>query len=250
MFGLLSVTGILCILIAEYLSHQLLWIAGIGILVLFLFYLVLYSKYEAWLAKKVNLYVLEYEKNHDIEKLKAGFAQWRPWAVTEYTKNAMTVNILAALLDESLFEEFTEEASRLRERAVTTHDWQLFHFYMAEYAKSTGDFAAADRENRICRELKEKLEKKNKMTKEPATARQSRRAFLRWLSFAIFLFAAGVVSAIISNMEINADYADTILSFGAGFASLSVLSAPVALVWLAVWLVRRAKEKKQGRSFS
>lgn len=237
LFGVLSVTVAILILFDTYLSYGLVWIVGIGILVLFVLFLVFYAKYNAWLTRKINPYVLAYREDHDIEKLKKGFAQWKPWMLTEYAKNSMTVNLLTALLEQPQTGEFMEEAQRLKERAVTTQEWEIYHFFMAEYAKRTGDSEAEERERRRSQELKEKAERKKQMAKEPATAAQSRRAFWLWLSFDVFLFAGGLLGGI-------ALRATALFSIGAAAFILSFFVFPVVVVWLIVWLMRRKRESQ------
>lgn len=246
LFGVLSVTAAILILFDTYLSYGLVWVAGIGILVLFVAFLVFYVNYNAWLVRKINPYVLAYREDHDIEKLKKGFARWKSWMLTEYAKNSMTVNLLTALLEQPRTGEFEEEAQKLKERAVTTQEWQIYHFFMAEYAKRTGDGEAEERERRLSQELKEKAERKKQMAKEPATAAQSRRAFLLWLSFDMFLFACGLFCFAGGFFHAIALQSTSLFSIAAAAFILSFFVLPIVIGWLAVWLMRRRKENQEN----
>lgn len=246
LFGILSVTVAILILFDTYLSYGLVWVVGIGILVLFVAFLVFYARYNAWLVRKINPYVLAYREDHDIEKLKKGFAQWKSWMLTEYAQNSMTVNLLTALLEQPQTDEFMEEAQRLKERAVTTREWEIYHFFMAEYAKRTGDGEAEERERRLSQELKEKAEWKNRMAKEPATAAQSRRAFLLWLSFDVFFLMCGLVCFAGGALRAIALHSTSLFSIAAAALILSFFVFPVVIVWLALWRVRCRKEKQEG----
>lgn len=246
LFTVLAITAAVLVLFDTYLTYGLFWIIGIGVIVLFFLFLVFYVNYNAWLASKINPYIRAYEEDHDIEKLKKGFEKWRRWTVTSYSKDSMTVNLLSALLEQLKYGEFEKEARKLKERAVTTQEWQIYHFFMAEYANRIGDYAAEESERRISQELKEKTERVKGAVKEPATASQSRRAFWLWFSFDIFLFMCGLFSLAGGVFRAAALQNTALFSVAAAAFFLSFLAFPVVIMWLVIWLKRRRMECQEG----
>lgn len=239
LFLTLAATGGALVFCDKFLSYRMFWVVGVAAVILFFGYVVLYAKYNAWLACKLNPYILDYQNDHDIEKLKKGFEQWESWAVTGGSKNSMSVNLLNAYLGQYLMEEFAAEAEKLKERAFTTQEWVIYHSYMAEYAKCIGDHAAEEKERRICRELGEKAARKRGTSNEPATAGQSRRAFWLWFSLDLFLFAGSLVCAAFFRNS-------PMFSVGVGAFIFSGFMLPVVLGWLVIWLKRRLEEKKRN----
>ena len=61
------------------------WIAVVVFLALLALCFFAYCRYERWLAKKLNPYVVAYQSDHDLEKLKQGLDHWRPWALSRHS---------------------------------------------------------------------------------------------------------------------------------------------------------------------
>lgn len=76
-----------------------------------------YCKYEHWLAKKLNPYVVSYQSDHNLENLKQGLDRWRPWAFSKHSKNIITANWFSALLDQQRWTEAEETLEQFLHRA-------------------------------------------------------------------------------------------------------------------------------------
>lgn len=232
MFCVLAVTAALCISCPVYAV----WLILLAAVVLLLVWIVVPMKYDDWIAKKINPYLLEYQQIHNLDKLESGLKQWQPWAITKVSRNMMQVNWFCALLEQERWEESQKVLAQIKQHAKTTIDWVNYHLLMAEYAKKIGDKQLAESESQLSDQLKTKMLTKKSNPKEPATAQQSKQAFSLWLLFVMFLMIGGGVCATL--------FPESILGeLGAGAVTMSLFALPVAVVWLVVWLVRRQKEK-------
>ena len=70
------------------------WIAVVVFLALLALCFFAYCKYEHWLAKKLNPYVVAYQSDHNLENLKQGLDRWRPWALSKHSKNIITSELV------------------------------------------------------------------------------------------------------------------------------------------------------------
>lgn len=231
MFCVLAATAALCMTCPTYA----LWLIVLAVVVGLIGWIVVPMKYDEWLAKKLNPYLLNYQQDHNFEKLEAGLNRWQPWAITKVSRNALLVNRFCALLEQERLEDARAVLEQIHKQATTVADQLNDHLLTAEYEKKVGDAALADRELRLAEELREKMNAKHSRPSGPPTARQSKRAFLLWLSFAAFLLIGGSVCAMVLPESILGD-------LGAEAVLVSFLALPVALVWLIVWMVRRHKE--------
>ncbi len=232
MFCVLAVTGLLCVSFPQYAV----WLLVFAAVVLFLTWILLPIKFDDWFARKINPCIQEYQREHNFEKLESELNRWRPWALTKTAQNAIQVNLFCALLEQERWEDARNALEQIKRQAKTVVDWMNYHLLMAEYAQNAGEPELEKSERRLSEELKEKIETKLKNPNQPATAQQSRTAFLQWISFAIFLFIGGSVWIYL--------FRDSALeSIGAGVFILSWLAFPIAMVWLMLWLVRQKKER-------
>lgn len=232
MFGVLALTGLLCII----LPLHTLWIFLIVLVVLVIAWLMIPIKYDDWLAKQINPCVIEYQQKHDLKKLENGIKRWRPWAITKTSRNMMQVNWFCALLEQEKWEAAENVLEEIKACAKTTVDWMNYHLLQVQYAEKTGNQVLADQERQLVMQLKAKVESKKSNGQEKATAKQCKQAFFCWISFALFLLVGGGVCTYLLQGSIYQD-----LSVGAVIVSFFAL--PVAVVWLVVWLMRKGKEK-------
>lgn len=78
-FSIAALSGAACLIYDHFFSYETMWIAVVVFLALLALCFFAYCKYERWLAKKLNPYVVAYQSDHDLEKLKQGLDRWRPW---------------------------------------------------------------------------------------------------------------------------------------------------------------------------
>lgn len=232
MFFVLTVTGLVCIICPQHVV----WMILSAMVVLFVLCIILPIKFDDWLAKKINPYILEYQQEHDLAKLESNLQKWHRWAITKTSRNMIQINWFCALLEQGQWKECRKVLEQIERQAKTTVDWMNYHLLMAEYAKKIGDEQLAKREIRLSEQFKTKLETKKNNPRETATARQSVHSFFLWLSFAGFLMIGGGVCVCLFPESVLGD-------LGAVAASLSLFALPVALVWLVVWIIRRRKEQ-------
>ena len=93
------------------------WIAVVVFLALLALCFFAYCKYEHWLAKKLNPYVVSYQSDHNLENLKQGLDRWRPWAFSKHSKNIITANWFSALLEQQRWTEAEETLEQFLHRA-------------------------------------------------------------------------------------------------------------------------------------
>lgn len=232
MFCVLAVTGLLCM---SFPLHTV-WIIVLAVVVLFIASLIVPIKFDDLLAKKINPYILEYQENHDLAKLESGLKRWRPWAITKESKNAIQLNWFCALLEQEQWEESRKVLEQIKQKAKTTVDWMNYHLLMAEYAKKIGDEQLEKNEKELSDLLKTKIEHKMQNPKESATAKQCKKSFFLWLSFALFLIISGCVCVFLFQESILGD-------LGASAVLVSFFALPVALIWFIIWMIRKQKEK-------
>ena len=219
----------------HFFSYETMWIAVVVFLVLLALCFFAYCKYERWLAKKLNPYVVSYQSDHNIENLKQGLDRWRPWALSKHSKNIITANWFSALLEQQRWTEAEETLEQFLHRAKNTQDKLGYHLLREDYARAIGDTKLEEQERLLSEQLKTQLGNKKGESRIPASAKESKYAFFCWLSFSVGLALFGIISNIATG--------DSILgSFGAGVFILGLFSFPVCLIWLILWLIRRRKE--------
>ena len=234
-FSIAAISGAACLIYDHFFSYETMWIAVVAILVLLVLYFFAYSKYERWLAKKLNPYVVAYQSDHNLEKLKQGFDRWRPWAFSKHSQNIITANWFFALLEQKQWTEAEETLEQFLRRAKNTQDKMGYHLLRGDYARAIGDAEMEEQERLLSEQLKTQLVNKKGESRVPANAKESKYAFFCWLSFCFGLALFGIIS--------NIAVGDSVLgSFGAGLFILSLFSFPVCLIWLILWLIRRRKD--------
>lgn len=77
-FSIAALSGAVCLIYDRFFSYETMWIAVVAFLVLLALCFFAYCKYERWLAKKLNPYVVAYQSDHNLENLKQGLDRWRP----------------------------------------------------------------------------------------------------------------------------------------------------------------------------
>lgn len=234
-FSIAALSGAACLIYDHFFSYETMWIAVVVFLVLLALCFFAYCKYERWLAKKLNPYVVSYQSDHNIENLKQGLDRWRPWAFSKHSKNIITANWFSALLDQQRWTEAEETLEQFLHRAKNTQDKLGYHLLREDYARAIGDTKLEEQERLLSEQLKTQLGNKKGESRVPASAKESKYAFFCWLSFSFGLALFGIISNIATG--------DSILgSFGAGVFILGLFSFPVCLIWLILWLIRRRKE--------
>lgn len=234
-FSIAALSGAACLIYDHFFSYETMWIAVVVFLVLLALCFFAYCKYERWLAKKLNPYVVSYQSDHNIENLKQGLDRWRPWAFSKHSKNIITANWFSALLEQQRWTEAEETLEQFLHRAKNTQDKLGYHLLREDYARAIGDTKLEEQERLLSEQLKTQLGNKKGESRVPASAKESKYAFFCWLSFSFGLALFGIISNIATG--------DSILgSFGAGVFILGLFSFPVCLVWLILWLIRRRKE--------
>ena len=115
------------------------WIADVAFLALLALCFFAYCKYERWLAKKLNPYVVAYQSDHNLEKLKQGLYHWRPWAFSKHSQNIITANWFSALLEQKRWAEAEETLEQFLRRAKSTQDKMGYHLLRGDDARAIGD---------------------------------------------------------------------------------------------------------------
>ena len=87
-FSIAALSGAACLIYDHFFSYETMWIAVVVFLALLALCFFAYCRYERWLAKKLNPYVVAYQSDHDLEKLKQGLDHWRPWALSRHSAGA------------------------------------------------------------------------------------------------------------------------------------------------------------------
>ena len=234
-FSIAALSGAVCLIYDHFFSYETMWIAVVAFLALLALCFFAYCRYECWLAKKLNPYVVAYQSDHDLEKLKQGLDHWRPWALSRHSKNIITANWFSALLEQKRWAEAEETLEQFLHQAKNTQDKIGYHLLRGDYARAIGDTELEKQERLLSEQLKTQLENKKGESRIPASAKESKYAFFCWLSFSVGLALFGIISNIATG--------DSILgSFGAGVFILGLFSFPVCLIWLILWLIRRRKE--------
>ena len=105
-----------------FFSYETMWIAVVAFLALLALCFFAYCRYECWLAKKLNPYVVAYQSDHDLEKLKQGLDHWRPWALSRHSQNIITANWFSALLEQKHWAEAEETLEQFLHRAKNKQD--------------------------------------------------------------------------------------------------------------------------------
>ena len=85
-FSIAALSGAACLIYDHFFSYETMWIAVVVFLALLALCFFAYCKYEHWLAKKLNPYVVSYQSDHNLENLKQGLDRWRPWAFSKHSK--------------------------------------------------------------------------------------------------------------------------------------------------------------------
>ena len=234
-FSIAALSGAACLIYDHFFSYETMWIAVVAFLMLLALCFFAYCKYERWLAKKLNPYVVSYQSDHNIENLKQGLDRWRPWAFSKHSKNIITANWFSALLEQQRWTEAEETLEQFLHRAKNTQDKLGYHLLREDYARAIGDTKLEEQERLLSEQLKTQLGNKKGESRVPANAKESKYAFFCWLSFSFGLALFGIISNIATG--------DSILgSVGAGLFILGLFSFPVCLIWLILWLIRRRKE--------
>lgn len=234
-FSIAALSGAACLIYDHFFSYETMWIAVIAFLALLALCFFAYFKYEHWLAKKLNPYVVPYQSDHNLENLKQGLDRWRPWAFSKHSKNIITANWFSALLEQQRWTEAEETLEQFLHRAKNTQDKIGYHLLRGDYARAIGDTKLEEQERLLSEQLKTQLGNKKGESRVPANAKESKYAFFCWLSFSFGLALFGIISNIATG--------DSILgSVGAGLFILGLFSFPVCLIWLILWLIRRRKE--------
>lgn len=234
-FSIAALSGVACLIYDHFFSYETMWIAVVVFLALLALCFFAYCKYERWLAKKLNPYVVAYQSDHNLENLKQGLDRWRPWAFSKHSKNIITANWFSALLEQQRWTEAEETLEQFWHRAKNTQDKIGYHLLREDYARAIGDTKLEEQERLLSEQLKTQLGNKKGESRVPANAKESKYAFFCWLSFSVGLALFGIISNIATG--------DSILgSVGAGLFILGLFSFPVCLIWLILWLIRRRKE--------
>ena len=235
LFSIAALSGVACLIYDHFFSYETMWIAVVVFLALLALCFFAYCKYEHWLAKKLNPYVVAYQSDHNLENLKHGLDRWRPWALSKHSKNIITANWFSALLEQQRWTEAEETLEQFLHRAKNTQDKIGYHLLRGDYARAIGDTKLEEQERLLSEQLKTQLGNKKGESRVPANAKESKYAFFCWLSFSFGLALFGIISNIATG--------DSILgSVGAGLFILGLFSFPVCLIWLILWLIRRRKE--------
>ncbi len=281
-FSIAALSGAACLIYNHFFSYETMWIAVVVFLALLALCFFAYCKYERWLAKKLNPYVVAYQRDHDLEKLKQGLDRWHPWAFSKHSKNIITANWFSALLEQKRWTEAEETLEQFLHRAKNTQDKMGYHLLRVEYARAIGDTESEEQERLLSEQLKTQLGNKKGESRVPASAKESKYAFFCWLSFSFGLALFGIISLLSEQLKTqlgnkkgesrvpasakeskyaffcwlsfsfglalfgiisNIATGDSILGlFGAGVFILGLFSFPVCLIWLILWLIRRRKE--------
>lgn len=229
MFFVLAITGVLCV----SFPSNVVWLVVLTAVVLFLAWILLPIKFDEWFAQKINPCIQEYQRDHDFVKLENELKRWRSLALTKAAKNTIQVNQFCALLEQERWENARKTLKEINLQSKTAVEWMNYHLLMSEYAQRVRDRELEKNERQLSEEFKSKIERELNNPKLTATAKQCRTAFLRWISFAAFLFiCGGIWIYLLRDSALN--------SVGSGAVVLSWFAFPVAVVWL----VRKNREKQ------
>lgn len=237
MFIVLSITAFFCTLFTPNIIWTIVFLA----VVLFIASIILPIKFDDWIAKKINPYIYEYQKEHNIEKFEKELNNLRRFALTKTSKEAIDVNLFSAFLEQGQFKNATEKLEQIKRRAKTSVEHMNYHLLKSEYAKKVGDTELEINEKQLGEELKTKIENTLKNPKQPATAQQCKTAFFCWISFSICLFiGGGIWTYLLRDFEIK--------FYGVMAIILSWFAFPVALVWFIIWIVKGKKENSASKN--
>lgn len=128
-FSIAALSGAACLIYDHFFSYETMWIAVVVFLALLALCFFAYCKYEHWLAKKINHYVVAYQSDHNLENLKHGLDRWRPWALSKHSKNIITANWFSALLEQQRWTEAKETLSSFCiEQKIRRINWGITCF--------------------------------------------------------------------------------------------------------------------------
>ena len=65
-FSIAALSGAACLIYDHFFSYETMWIAVVAFLMLLALCFFAYCKYERWLAKKLNPYVVAYQSDHNL----------------------------------------------------------------------------------------------------------------------------------------------------------------------------------------
>ena len=120
-----------------FFSYETMWIAVVVFLALLALCFFAYCKYEHWLAKKLNPYVVAYQSDHNLENLKQGLDRWRPWAFSKHSKNIITANWFSALLEQQRWTEAEETLEQFCiEQKIRRINWGITYFVKITQGRS------------------------------------------------------------------------------------------------------------------
>ena len=121
-----------------FFPYETMWIAVVVFLALLALCFFAYCKYEHWLAKKLNPYVVAYQSDHNLENLKQGLDRWRPWALSKHSKNIITANWFSALLEQQRWTEAEENfgADFCIEQKIRRINWGITYFVKITQGRS------------------------------------------------------------------------------------------------------------------
>lgn len=156
-FSIAALSGAACLIYDHFFSYETMWIAVVAFLVLLALCFFAYCKYERWLAKKLNPYVVAYQSDHNLEKLKQGLNHWRPWAFSKHSQNIITANWFSALLEQKRWAEAEETLEQFLRRAKNTQDKMGYHLLRGDYARAIGDTELEEQERLLSEQLKTQL---------------------------------------------------------------------------------------------
>lgn len=136
-FSIAALSGAACLIYDHFFSYETMWIAVVAFLMLLALCFFAYCKYERWLAKKLNPYVVAYQSDHNLENLKQGLDRWRPWALSKHSKNIITANWFSALLEQQRWAEAEEALEQFLHRAkIRRINWGITCFVKITQGRS------------------------------------------------------------------------------------------------------------------
>ena len=156
-FSIAALSGAVCLIYDHFFSYETMWIAVVAFLALLALCFFAYCRYECWLAKKLNPYVVAYQSDHDLEKLKQGLDHWRPWALSRHSQNIITANWFSALLEQKHWAEAEETLEQFLHRAKNKQDKMGYHLLRTDYARAIGDTGLEEQERLLSQQLKNQL---------------------------------------------------------------------------------------------
>ena len=171
-FSIASLSGAACLIYDHFFAYETMWIAIVAILVLPALCFFAYCQYERWVAKELNLYVVAYQSDHDLEKLKQGLGRWCSRAFSKHSQNIITANRFSALLEQKRWAEAEETLEQFLRRAQNTQDKMGYHLIRGDYARAIGDTELEEQERLLSEQLKNSSETKRKNQEYPQTPRR------------------------------------------------------------------------------